>query len=739
MNPPVYTSINRGSRMFSKLTLAILVLISDQGLLIAQTAPPLLAGDYEGMIGTSHRILHLRQSAGAGVTGTIDSIDEDVFGIRCADITETGTKFSFTVPDAQESYQGEISPDGNILTGTWTFGGTGPLVFSRKAGTETDYTGKLGTIQLTLHLRRSAGAGITGTIDIDQTALVLKCADIAESEMKLSFTVPEEALSYQGDISPDGNTITGTWNRKVSHPFVFTRRPETDAAGLKNDTKSGNHGRSAWAHFGPNGKLEYRRTSQGDRIPDFSSAGYRGGGIALPRAPTRVTLSPSGHEDDTPMLQAAIDKVGSLPPDSRGIRGAVVLASGTFNLAGTLHIDVSGVVIRGAGSGGAEASVLKMAGKPHLAIEIKGEYHRKSIGPGTVLKDTYVPAGSTLIHLADAKGIRPGDTIEIVKPVTPEWVHFMGMDHLVRDGQSETWVANDIRVFRRVGSVRGNAVRLTVPLTDSFDSRFYGAKRVTVTPVEIAGRILETGIENLRVVAPNRSIDYHQDAHFDGIAMDNLVDSWLRGLAFIDTTNSVTIGHNAERLTVEHVDVEQDDTVTSHAQPFDFSVAGSQILLDRCSATGDRVTYVATQSHSEGPVVVLHCRFIGGGQIEGHQRWSTGFLVDNCAVPNGRINLRNRGELGSGHGWASGWSVLWNNQAEVFVVQDPPGDLNWSIGDVGDHISRPMPVRDDQIEGPPLPGGEVESPGAHVEPNSLYLAQLRERKGAVAGKAIGYR
>jgi hypothetical protein len=238
-------------------------------------------------------------------------------------------------------------------------------------------------------------------------------------------------------------------------------------------------------------------------------------------------------------------------------------------------------------------------------------------------------------------------------------------------------------------------------------------------------------------VAPNRSIDYHKDGHFDGIEMDNIVDSWLRGLVFVDTTNSVSIGHNAERLTVVHVDVQQHDTVTSRAQPFDFSVTGSQILLDRCSATGDYVTYVATQSHSEGPVVVLHCRFNGSGRIEGHQRWSTGFLVDNCAVPDGSINLRNRGAMGSGHGWASGWSVLWNNEAEAFLVQDPPGDLNWSIGDVGEHTSQPMPVFD-QIEGPPLPGGVDESVGTHVEPNSLYLAQLRERKGAAAVVAIGY-
>ncbi len=599
----------------------------------------------------------------------------------------------------------------------------------------------IGRIHLMLHLQQSTATGVTGTVDlIDQYRFGERCADMTESGTKLSFTVPHVEGSYQGEIGPDDNTITGTWKQQsVSYPLVFTRRPETDAASLDADTKSGNYGRPAWAHIGSNGKLVYRRTSQGDHIPDFSSAGYRGGGIVLPQAPTRVTLSPSGKEDDTPALQAAIDKVASSPPGAHGIRGAIVLSSGTFHLAGTLHIKTSGVVIRGAGSEGRQATVLEMTGAPHLAIEIEGEFHKRALSPATVLTDAYAPAGSSLIHLADATGIHPGDTIEIVKPVTPEWVHFMGMDHLVRNGEPETWLPNNILVLRKVESLRGNAIRLTVPLTDSFDSRFYGAMQPTLTDVQIGGLIKETGVENLQIVAPNRSIDYHQDAHFDGIEMDNLVDSWLRGLAFENTTNSVFIGHNAERLTVEHVDVRQQDRVTSHAQPFDFSVGGTQILLDRCSGAGDHVTYVATQGHSEGPVVVLNCRFKGDGQIEGHQRWSTGSLVDNCAVPAGRINLRNRGELGSGHGWANGWSVLWNNQAEVFLVQNPPGALNWSIGDMGEHISEPMPVRKGQPVGPPLPGGEDESAGRPVEPASLYLEQLRERLGPAAVAAIGYR
>ena len=494
---------------------------------------------------------------------------------------------------------------------------------------------------------------------------------------------------------------------------------------------------SRWVHLGPNGRLTYARTNRGDRIPDFSSAGYRGGGIALPVVPTVINISPGDGPDDTPAIQAALDTVAKRAPGRDGERGAVKLAAGKFHLMGTLHMSSSGVVLRGSGVSGANETELEMSGAPHLAIDMEGDFQQQKLGPDTYLADKYVPAGATVIHLADAAGIQAGDTLLLVKPVTPQWTHFMGMDHLSRDGKQEVWVKNDITVRRRVASVAGNAVTLEVPLTDSFDSRFFANAQAAVSRIIVSGQITGVGVENLRIVAPKRSVNLNEEPEFDGIVMDNVVDSWLRSLTLEDTTNSVRIGKEAERLTIVGVDAQQDATVTSAAKPFDFSVNGSQILLDRCSGRGDKVFYVATQSRSEGPVVVLHCRFSGDGAIEPHQRWSTGLLVDECEVPYGSINLMNRGEMGTGHGWTIGWSVLWNNSTGSIVVQNPPGDANWSIGDLGAQGSAPMPTPG-QGKGFPLAGGVVESSGKHVEPASLYLEQLRERLGPAAVAAIGY-
>ena len=597
-----------------------------------------------------------------------------------------------------------------------------------------DYEGTYGPLpfHLRLHVRLSSPTTLTGTLDsIDEDAFGLPCTEFVLSGTQISFTSPLTSDAYKGEISADGNTITGNFDESHPVPLIFTR-----IAHAANSENSASLSNSQWVHFGPDRKLVYATTSKGDRIPDFSSAGYRGGGIALPRVSTRVKVLPTGGEDDTPVIQAALDQVAKLTAGAQGIRGAIELAPGIYHLKGTLHLNVSGVVLRGAGSEGSGATLLEMTGDPHLAIEIKGDFQRRELGPATALTDSYVPAGATLIHVANAADIHPGDTLEIVKPVTPQWIHFMGMDHLVRDGQPQEWVKNDIRVLRQVVSIEGNAVKLSVPLTDSFDAEFYPGIQPAVTRVEITGRIAETGIENLKILAPNRSIAYRVDVEFDGIVMNNVLDSWLRGLAFVDTTNSVRIDDNAERVTVMNVDVTQHDTVTSSAKPFDFSVQGTQILLDRCTGKGNKVFYVATQSHSEGPIVVLHCRFSGDGMIEGHQRWSTGLLVDSCEVPEGNINLRNRGIMGSGHGWTNGWSVLWNDEAKVFLVQSPPGTMNWAIGNKGVQAAAQMPG---SIDGVHLPRGTIESAGKHIEPNSLYLEQLRERRGSAAIKAIGYR
>jgi hypothetical protein len=65
-----------------------------------------------------------------------------------------------------------------------------------------------------------------------------------------------------------------------------------------------------WISLDASGKLVYRTLPHGDRIVDFSYAGYMGGGVPLPRLPVVRTLTPSGG-DDSAAIQQAIDQVAA--------------------------------------------------------------------------------------------------------------------------------------------------------------------------------------------------------------------------------------------------------------------------------------------------------------------------------------------------------------------------------------------------------------------------------------------
>jgi hypothetical protein len=492
---------------------------------------------------------------------------------------------------------------------------------------------------------------------------------------------------------------------------------------------------SHWVYPGPHGKLVYTYTPKGDRVPDFSYAGYEGGGVALPTVPAKRTVAPSGS-DDTTAIQAAIDAVSALPLEN-GIRGAVELAAGDFHCARPLAISASGVVLRGAGNGKG-GTTIEMTGSPHQALRIMGELKQTPAGVDTTVTDAYVPAGATTLHVADASQLHPGDTLLLSKPVTATWTRFMGMDDMHRNGQAEHWVtASRLEVRRRIAAVHGNTLTLDVPLMDSYDASLFEGGHAEVEKIEVTGQVTQVGVEDLRFVAPQQTIALGQP-EFSGMNIRDAADSWFRDLTFEDTTNGVSVNNGSERITFEQCDIEQHTHVTSSAKPADFAVSGSQILFDRCTGSGDSTFYFATQDRGQGPVVVLHCRFLGNGHMQPHQRWFTGLLVDNCEVPGGGIDMMNRGEMGSGHGWAIGWGVAWNNSAQSFAMNTPPGSMIWSVGNTGEETDPAFPLFDGGPPRPALQPATIESPGKPVKPQSLYLEQLRERLGKQALKNIGY-
>jgi hypothetical protein len=512
---------------------------------------------------------------------------------------------------------------------------------------------------------------------------------------------------------------------------------------------------SEWVYRGEDGKLLYKTTPAGDRIMDFSSAGYMGGGVALPAVAVKKTVKPSGASDDSAVIQEAIDAVSTLPLEN-GFRGAVLLSPGTYTCAKTITISASGVVLRGSGSEeGAERSTIKMTGPRHVAIAVGlrrgGQVREESASnedtpaalteepagrsakasATTLITDEYVPCGTSTFTVAEAKAFSVGDTIELRRPVTKKWVKFLQMDDLVRDGKPQTWVHGSVMaVERRIAGISGNKITVDVPLSDSYDANYLNPPGTAVAKVAPPARLTQVGVERLHILSPRQAVN-HTKMLYSALRL-NGQDCWARDLVIEETMDSVGVG--GRRITLDHVAVIRNALHEGASKPAEFAPNGDQVLMNRCTVQADNVWFVATGAGKSGPIVLLNCSFRGNGHIEGHQRWTTAMLLDNCQLPGGGIDFKNRGSMGSGHGWGLAWAVAWNCTAESFVIQRPPGTYNWAIGCVGkrEQLARPFDA------GPLLPEGTFDSHGSPVGPRSLYLAQLAERLGSAAAAAIGY-
>jgi hypothetical protein len=452
-------------------------------------------------------------------------------------------------------------------------------------------------------------------------------------------------------------------------------------------------------------------------------------------------LERSGSDDETAAIQRMLDEVAGMKLEN-GFRGAVLLGPGTFPCSGTLTIPASGVVLRGSGSGTQPGprTTLKMTGRPHLALAVRpgGGRGRESTplpaedGAETSLADAYVPSGTTSFAVADASGFAVGDTIEIHRPVTAAWVKFMQMHDLVRDGRPQTWLrpGTTTTTERLIAAIAGKRITVDVPLTDSFDARYLNPPGTRVVKTRPPLPITQAGIERLHIECPPQPIS-HSQPHFTALRL-NGQDCWVRDVVCDETMNSIAV--SGRRITLTGVAVNRKARHQGSSRPAEFAPNAGQVLLDRCSVNADNIWFVATGGRQAGPIVLLNCTFLGHSRAESHQRWSTGMLYDNCRAPEGGIEFRNRGSMGSGHGWSMGWGVAWNCVARDYVIQNPPGAANWMIGCIGERTPKPRPFAD----GPQLPEGIADSHGRPVTPRSLYLAQLAERLGPQALKNIGY-
>ena len=497
---------------------------------------------------------------------------------------------------------------------------------------------------------------------------------------------------------------------------------------------------STWVWTDAAGRLAYRADERGNTIPDFSRAGYGGGGVRLPDVPVVVRVTPRPDGDDGARIQAAIDEVSRRPLDARGFRGAVLLQQGTFRVAESLSIRVGGVVLRGEGrdrsSGGTE--IIATGKKKRSLIEVglvRGPGRREIDGTRRRITDAYVPWSARSFSVDTAAGYKVGDRIVVHRPSTAAWISAIGMDRIkprpdVDPAATKQWKAGDydLHFERTIVALEGPRITVDAPVMNALDAPYGGGSIYRYT----FPRVVEAGVEHLRLVSEyERGKETSDEDHaWTAIELGAVENAWVRDVTMVAFSHAVDADSNALFVTLQ--DLEHLDPVSeiTGGRRYSFALNGQYGFAQRCFARGARHTFV-NGSRARGPNVFLDGRAVQAHADSGpHHRWSVGTLYDNVSDDN-QLRVQDRQYSGSGHGWAGVQQVFWNCTSTSFVVQAPPTAQNWAIGCVGEFVPGSW--------APDAPLGVVEATGTPVRPRSLYRAQLEARLGPGAGASLDAR
>ncbi len=471
-----------------------------------------------------------------------------------------------------------------------------------------------------------------------------------------------------------------------------------------------------------NGRLQSEADDATNRIPDFSHAGYRGGGVALPSIAEAIAIDPVPG-DNTVHIQDAIDAVAQMPADVDGYRGAVVLGPGVYEIAGSVRLNADGVVLRGAGDGSdpAENTIIRRTGNeedPVVIVGGSGNGRWKNELPDTRsdIVSSFVQVGSKAFEVAEPQKYSVGDNIIVYHPCTDAWLETK--DYGATASEPPWSEGSYPLVFNRViTAIDGSMVHIDAPVFDHLDRDL---SQSYIYKLDRTGLVANVGLEHLRVEIASDVVMHAVsfDHAEDGFAVDLTVRDFLLGGIHMTT---------AKHLTIRNVRAIDPKGPTIGGRKYNFMAASAQlVLVEDGFARGGRHSFASNGTSWDSGVVFL--RGVADGSLspsEGHHRWSMGLLYDghvetNVVYDGTLLGLYNRGDYGSGHGWATAHSVAWNCDLAggKGVIQQPPGAQNHAIGCSG-QISGNGPFDH--------PTGYIESVGQAVDPVSLYEGQLQDR------------
>ncbi|MEM7755044.1 MAG: hypothetical protein AAF297_05345 [Planctomycetota bacterium] len=493
---------------------------------------------------------------------------------------------------------------------------------------------------------------------------------------------------------------------------------------------------------GASGQLIYATQADGDRILDFSEVGYKQGREPIPTGANAVPMVFSvapGPGDDTGRIQTGIFAASLVPMNANGFRGAVVLEPGEYQVSSQIVITTSGVVLRGAGDDEVTGTTIRATGTTQRSVIVvdsaSGSGSGSGVGPVANVVDTRVPVGATSFRVDDAGLFTAGDRVRITRPGTEAWVSALGMDQIPPRADGNPIVqwspgSYNLTFERTVTRVEGDRVFFDAPLSNALDERYGGG---TIQRFSFANRVTNVGIEGLRGVSDYDLSDPEDEDHaWTFVEFRRVEDGWIRdvtGQHFGFAT--ALVNESSRRVTVEDAVSLDPVSIVTGGRRYAFNISRAELVLMRDLFSEDGRHDFVFNSRSQGPNAFVNATASNAFSDTGpHQRWSTGGLFDNIVVDGDRINARNRGNFGSGHGWAGANMVVWNSVADGYIVESPQTAQNWLVGSVG-------PIINDTRFGQ-QPPGIVDAHGSPVATQSLHAAQVTDRDSAPNRRLFEY-
>src|SRR5260370_2229207 len=204
-----------------------------------------ITGDWNGTLkpgGAELRlVLHITKKVDGSLKATLDSIDQGANAIPVNAVTFKDSKLNLTVDAVRGTYEGKVNANASEIAGTWTQGGSLELNFHRgdaavkpapkpakASDIDGDWLGTLdagmGKLRLLLHIANTEDRLNAAMDSLDQNANGIPVSSITRANTSLKFEMKAIGGSYDGTISQDVSTFTGTWTQMgKSLPLAFKR------------------------------------------------------------------------------------------------------------------------------------------------------------------------------------------------------------------------------------------------------------------------------------------------------------------------------------------------------------------------------------------------------------------------------------------------------------------------------------------------------------------------------------